>query len=337
MPSQTHWRVLVPGSIHGSGQESLREFADLTRIEEYDTREDARAAVADGAFDAVVVRTLELDRDTIAAGDRLRIVSKHGIGLDNVDVAAASEHGVVVTRTPGQNVGAVAEHAVGMVLAARKRFLPATADVRAGEWARERYVGPELRGDVLGIYGLGDIGRRVADLAAGLGMDVAAYDPYVDPGEAPDGVAMVDSVAALADAADALTVHAPLTGETEGAVGAEALERLPAHGVVVNCARGGIVDEAALDDALGTGSLAGAGLDVFAEEPPDPETPLLARENVIATPHCAGSTTESLRGMSEAAAANVRAVYEGRVPGGAVNADAVGGGTAGGASAGDER
>lgn len=317
--SRSRWRVLLPENLHESGPASLREFADLSWLSEYDSPDAARADVAADAYDAVVVRTLELDRGTFAATDRLRVVSKHGVGLDAVDVDAASEAGVLVTRTPGQNVRAVAEHAVGMLFAVRKRFVPATRDVRAGEWARERYAGPELGGDTLGIYGAGAIGRRVADLAEGIGMDVVAYDPYADP----EGVSMVGSVAALADAADALTVHAPLTDETEGAVGADALARLPASGVVVNCARGGIVDEGALATALEEGAIAGAGLDVFAEEPPAPDDPLLARPNVVVTPHCAGSTTEALRGMSEAAAANVRAVYESRIPEDAVNADAV--------------
>jgi len=317
--SGSRWRVLLPENLHESGPASLREFADLTWLSEYDSADAARADVAADAYDAVVVRTVELDRATLAATDRLRVVSKHGVGLDSVDVDAASEAGVLVTRTPGQNVQAVAEHAVGMLFAARKRFLPATRDLRAGEWDRERYAGPELGSDTLGIYGVGAIGRRVAALADGVGMDVVGYDPCADPEE----VRMVGSIGALADAADALTVHAPLTGETAGAVGADALERLPASGVVVNCARGGIVDERALAAALEEERIAGAGIDVFAEEPPDADDPLLAHPNVVATPHCAGSTTEALCGMSEAAAANVRAVYEGRTPEHAVNADAV--------------
>jgi D-3-phosphoglycerate dehydrogenase len=322
--SGERWRVLLPRDLHENGPEALGAFADLTWLHEYDTDDEARADVAAGAFDAVVVRTLELDRETIAAGatGRLKVVSKHGVGLDGVDVDAASDCGVLVARTPGQNVQAVAEHALGMLLGVRKQFLPATRDVRNGEWARERYVGPELRGDALGVYGLGDIGSRVADLAAGLGMDVVARDPYVAPADRSAPVELVASVDALAAAADALTVHAPLTDETEGAIGEGVLRQLPPTGVVVNCARGGIVDEDALDAALSAGTVAGAGIDVFVEEPPGAAHPLLDHENVIATPHCAGSTTEALRGMSEAAAANVRAVYEGRTPEGAVNGDA---------------
>jgi len=323
MTGTDRWRVLMPEDVHGSGARSLRELADLVWLDEYDDRDAARADVAAGTFDAVVVRTLELDRETVEAADRLRVISKHGVGLDGVDVEAASEAGVVVTRTTGRNVTAVAEHALGMLLAARKQFLPATRDVRDGEWARERYVAPELRGDTLGSYGLGDIGTRVAELAAGIGMSVVAVDPYVDPAETPGAVELVGSVGTLAGAADALTVHAPLTEETAGAIGADAIERLPDSGVVVNCARGGIVAEEALERALATGAVLGAGLDVFAEEPLPPDHPLLARENVVATPHCAGSTTEAMRGMSEAAAANVRAVYEGRIPEAAVNRDAL--------------
>lgn len=323
MTDRERWRVLMPADLHESGPESLREFADLTWLDEYDSREAARADVASDAFDAVVVRTLELDAETIGATGRLRVVSKHGVGLDNVDVGAAGEAGVAVTRTPGQNVAAVAEHATGMLFAVRKQFLPATRGVRDGEWARKRYVAPELRGDALGIYGLGDIGRRVADLATGVGMDVIAYDPYVNPGDAPDAVELVGSTVELTDVADALTVHAPLTEETEGAVGADELDRLPASGVVVNCARGGVVDEDALLEALADDAILGAGLDVFEEEPPPADHPLLARENVVATPHCAGSTAEAMRGMSEAAAANVRAVYEGRLPEETVNGDAL--------------
>ncbi len=322
MTDRERWRVLMPEDVHESGAESLREFADLTWLDEYDTRRMAIEDIADGVFDAVVVRTLELDGEAIAGNDRLRIISKHGVGLDNIDVEAASDASVVVTRTPGANVQAVAEHALGMIFALRKQFLPATRDVREGEWARERYVGPELRGDALGIYGLGDIGARVANLAAGIGMDVVAYDPYVAPADAADTATMVDSIPALADAAAALTVHAPLTDETEGEIGADTLARLPPSGVVVNCARGGIVVEDALMEALVEGSILGAGLDVFVEEPPPSDHPLLSHDNVVATPHCAGSTTEAMRAMNEAAAANVRAVYEERVPETAVNCDA---------------
>jgi D-3-phosphoglycerate dehydrogenase len=325
MSTERAWRVLVPPGVHERGFEVLREFADVSLLSDYPDHDSARAAIAGDEYDAVVVRNFVLDRETLDASDRLRVISKHGVGLDNVDVAAASENGVLVTRTPGQNVQAVAEHAIGLLFAVRKQFLPATGDMRSGEWDRERYVGPELRGDVLGIYGLGAIGERVASLAHALGMEVVARDPYVGPGDVADWVDLVETVPALCDAADALTVHAPLTEETAGAIGESHLRRLPPSGVVVNCARGGIVDEGALASVLDEGAVAGAGLDVFETEPPGGDHPLVGRRNVVTTPHCAGSTAESMRGMAELAAENVRAALAGETPEHTVNAESLDG------------
>ena len=312
------WRVLIPEPVDESGPESI---ADIVEVVGPDAHPDDAARRADiGRFDAVVVRTFEMDRALIERAERLKVIAKHGAGLDNVDVAAATDHGVVVCNTPDVNAPSVAEHAVSLALAVRKRLRVADADVRAGRWDRTKYVAPELAGDTLGLFGCGSIGERVAELAGAFGMDVLVYDPYLTRETAPRDVELVDSPADLFDRADVVSVHAPLTDETRGAVGAAELARLE-DGILVNTARGGIVDEDALAAALEAGTVLGAGLDTFESEPPDPESPLFEFENVVATPHVAGSTVEAMERMSRGAAENVRTVYEGRLPGTTVNAD----------------
>ncbi len=324
MSDAEKWTVWVPEPIAESGLDMLRKIATVIGPSSAEADEHGvRTPLAENAVDAVIVRTREIDAATIARSERLQVIAKHGVGLDNIDVDTATRHGVIVTRTPGQNVTAVSEHTIGMLFALRKRFLPATYDIREGVWNRSSYIAPELSGDTLGVIGLGAIGEAVANRAMCFGMDVVGVDPYVDPSSVPEGVTLLDSVAAVAEAADALTVHVPLTEETEGVIGADELALLPPSGVVINCARGGIVDETALHEALIDGTIAGAGLDVFLREPVEPNHPLLSHDNVLVTPHCAGSSVEALDGMAIAAVEDVHAVLSGRVPPSAVNAAAI--------------
>jgi D-3-phosphoglycerate dehydrogenase len=312
--------VLLPPTIDSVGPESLGDIATCTSRATY-ADEDALAADID-RYDAIITRTQPVTERLLAAADRLQIVAKHGTGVDNVDLAAASEHGVIVANTPGENANSVAEHAVALLLAATRNVVDADHATRAGEWRRADFRGRDLRGRTLGLFGAGNAGTRVATLLAGFGVTCVAYDPYADPNSLPETVSLVDDKMELFERADDLSVHAPLTPETRHAIGAEALALLPDDGVVVNTARGGIVNEAALATALEAGELAGAGVDVYETEPPAPDDPIVSCPGVVRTQHNAGTSAEALANMSRAAAALVRTAYEGTVPETALNPNA---------------
>jgi D-3-phosphoglycerate dehydrogenase len=315
------WNVLLPPQIDPSGPESIADIARCTGMDEYDSVEDALEDI--GRYDAVVVRVAELDADVIARASKLKVIAKHGAGLDNVDVDAASRRGIVVCNTPGANARSVAEHAIALLFAVRRNLRTADRHVRAGEWDRSAFVGRELTGDTLGLFGFGAIAREVSDLAHGMGQTVLAYDPYVPDDDVPARVERVRELSALFARSDAVSVHAPLTPETRHAVSTDELAALGEHGILVNTSRGPVVDEAALLAALERGALGGAGLDTFETEPPGVDNPLYDRDDVLLTPHIAGVTGEALARMSRRAAENVRTVYEGGLPKSTVNRDAV--------------
>ena len=314
--TQNRWRVLVAEPIDDVGPRNLADVADCVWYDEYDGIEEMRADI--DRFDAMIVRRFVVDRPLLDRATSLKIVAKHGAGLDNVDIEAATDRNVVVCNTPGVNAPSVAEHALALLLAVRKRLRVADADVRSGTWDRTKYASNELRGNTLGLFGCGAIGVDLAALARGIGMDVCYYDPYLAAEEAPQEAMRVESKAALFERADAVSVHAPLTDETHNAISTPELDALGPGGILVNTARGSIVDESALVEAL-DGTLAGAGLDVFESEPLPPGHPLFDAENVLVSPHIAGATVEGLERMSRGAAANVRTVYEGRLPETTVN------------------
>jgi D-3-phosphoglycerate dehydrogenase len=302
------WQVLIPEPVDNAGPESIADIADIVGPDGHPDDGARREDV--GRFDAIVVRTFEVDRDLLERTDRLKLIAKHGAGLDNVDIEAATDHGVAVCNTPDVNAHSVAEHAITLALAVRKRVRVADADVRAGTWDRTKYVSHELGGDTLGLFGCGSIGERVAELARAFGMSVVVLDPYLTAETAPPDVELVDAPEVLFDRADVVSVHAPLTDETRGAVGRPELSALEG-GVLVNTARGGIVDEDALVAVLEEGILAGAGLDVFESEPPDPAHSVFDFQNVLVTPHVAGATVEAMERMSLDTTENIRAVYDG--------------------------
>lgn len=257
--------------------------------------------VARTQADAILARQGRIDASVIAASPRLRIVARHGVGVDEVDLAAAARHGVLVTRAPGSNTQAVAEHALAMMLALVKDLRPFTTHVGSGGWRGASGQCRDVAGLRLGLVGCGAIGRAVAGLAAAFGMTVTAYDPAL-PATGLPGIARADTVPALAACSDIVSVHCPLTEATRGLVGAEAIAAMPEGGFIVNTGRGGIVDEAALLAALESGHLAGAALDVFAQEPPPADHPLRTHARVLLTPHVAGVTPRSLVRMGVMAA-----------------------------------
>ncbi|MCZ7527103.1 MAG: phosphoglycerate dehydrogenase [Acidimicrobiia bacterium] len=285
-------RVLVAEKIAGAGLDSLRAagFDVDVRIglDEAGLLEAVRGA------SALVVRSAtRVTAEVLDAGSDLVVVGRAGIGIDNIDVAAATRRGVMVVNAPQSNVLSAAEHTMALLLAQARNIPQAHTDLRAGSWNRARWEGVELHGKTLGVVGLGRVGVLVAQRALAFGMHLLAYDPYVSAERARQiGVQLVDSLPDLVRQADFLTVHLPKTPETVGLIGRELLAQAKPGLRVVNTARGGIVDEAALADAVREGRIAGAALDVFAEEPTT-ASPLFELDQVVVTPHLGASTAEA--------------------------------------------
>ncbi len=247
-----------------------------------------------GLYDGLAIRSAtKVTRELLDAAGRLRVVGRAGIGVDNVDVKSATARGVVVMNTPHGNAITTAEHAIAMLFALARQIPEASASTRAGRWEKNRFLGVELYGKVLGLIGCGNIGSIVADRAQGLHMRVIAYDPYLTEARALQlGVEKVE-LDALLQRADMVSLHTPLTEATRNIVSREAIGRMRPGVRIVNCARGGLLDEAALADALRDGHVAGAALDVFATEPAAADNPLFGLENVVCTPHLGAATAEA--------------------------------------------
>lgn len=308
-------RILVADPLAPEGLELLRRHAHVDVGVAPGTLRDRI-----GEYDALVVRSeTRVGRAEVAAGRRLRVIGRAGVGVDNIDVEAATERGIVVVNTPGANTIAAAEHTIGLLLAAARNIPAAAASLRRGEWQRSRYVGVELRGKTLGLIGLGRIGVEVARRVQAFEVDVVAHDPFVGVEIARRmGIELLPLPELLA-ISDFVSLHLPLNEQTRGIIGAAELALMKPSAILVNCARGGLVDEAALLAALCEGRLAGAALDVFAEEPPR-HNPLLEHPRVVATPHLGASTREAQIGVSVEVAEQVVAVLEGRPAAHAVNA-----------------
>ncbi|MFW6434909.1 MAG: hydroxyacid dehydrogenase [Halovenus sp.] len=315
------WEVLLPIQIDPSGPESISDFAQCTSMDEYGSYTSALDDIE--TYDAVIVRVAELDADIIERADRLQVIAKHGTGLDNIDIEAASKRDIVVCNTPGANAQSVAEHAIALLFGVHRKLHMADRHVRAGNWERSTVTGHEIHGDTLGLLGFGAIAQIVASLGRGIGMDVLAYDPFQPDDAFPEFVEQIETVPELFDRSTAVSIHVPLNDETRHMVSTAELRSLGEDGVLINTSRGAIVEEAALLETLEEGSLGGAGLDTFAEEPPGEEHPMYARDELLLTPHVGGTTNEALQRMSLKAAENIRTVYEGGIPESAVNADAI--------------
>ena len=317
--------VLVAEELSPAAIEQLQSGFEVRHTDGAD-RGQLLPALAD--VDAVIIRSATtMDAEALAHAPNLRVVARAGVGLDNVDVEAATKAGVMVVNAPSSNIVSAAEHAVGLLLAVARNVPQAAASLKAGEWKRSKFTGAELYQKVAGILGLGRIGVLVAQRLTAFGMQVIAYDPYVPTSRAAQlGVRMVSLDELLAEA-DFISVHLPRNAETVGLIGEREL-RLVKPGVrIVNAARGGIVDEHALAMALKDGRVAGAGIDVFATEPCT-DSPLLAFPTVVATPHLGASTHEAQEKAGTQVARSVRLALSGEfvpdavnVQGGAVHED----------------
>lgn len=247
-------------------------------------------------YDALIVRSsARATADVIAAADKLKVIGRAGVGVDNIDLQAASERGVIVMNTPGANTVATAEHTMALLLALCRNVPQAAASLRGGKWERKKFKGVELRGKTIGIVGLGRIGRRVARRCRAFGLDVICYDPYLSDERAHEMRVERVSFDDLLARSDFVTLHAALTPKTKGLLGKEAFAKVKPGIRIVNAARGALIDEDALVEALESGRVAGAALDVLLQEPADPANPLLHMDNVVVTPHLAASTAEAQR------------------------------------------
>ena len=266
--------------------------------------------------DAAIVRVFTVTEADFRKPNRLKIVVKHGVGLDNVDLVSATAHGVSVAYTPTGNTNAVAEHALGLMLALMRQTGAAEAALRAGRFnARNDFQGDELDGKTLGVIGLGRIGSSVAKKAAyGFNMTVLAFDPYVSADRYDGPARLVARLDDLLETADVLTLHTPLTSDTQHILNDRTLAKLRPGCRIVNTSRGGVIDQTALIALLHSRHIAGAALDVFEEEPLTPDHPLCAAPNVVLTPHIAGLTQTSMRRTAQLAAQAVLDVLQGRVP-----------------------
>lgn len=272
---------------------------------------------------AVLIRSAtKMDAEAVAAAPNLKIIARAGVGLDNVDVPEATAAGVLVVNAPTSNIVSAAELAVSLLLAVARNVVPANLALKNGQWKRSQFGGVELQGKTVGIIGMGKIGMLVAQRLAGFDMKFVAYDPYVTT--APSGGPEIKMVALdeLLSQSDFVTIHIPKTAETAGLIDATALAKMKPTAFVINAARGGVLDETALFEALKSGTIAGAGLDVYATEPCT-DSPLFGLDNVVATPHLGASTEEAQEKAGVAVAESVVAAFAGTVVPGAVNADSI--------------
>src|SRR4051812_34300561 len=286
-------RVLVSDTLSEQGLAILRQAPGLEVDYKPGLNEAELTAAIAGAHALVIRSGSKVTAKVIAAADKLGVIGRAGIGVDNVDVVAASKRGVVVMNTPTGNAVTTAEHAIALLMSLARMIPEACRTLKAGKWEKKKFEGRELAGKTLGVIGLGNIGRIVADRARGLRMNVIGFDPVLTADRAAAlGIELV-SLDVIWERADAVTVHTPLTPETKGLVHEGMLGKLKKGVLLVNCARGGIYDEAALLKGLESGQIGGVALDVFVEEPPPKDSPLIAHERVVVTPHLGASTKEA--------------------------------------------
>lgn len=313
-------RILVADPLAEDGLERLRRVGEVTVAGKLS---EAELVERIPDYDALVVRSeTRVTAPVLEAGRKLRVVGRAGVGVDNIDVAAATRKGILVVNAPRGNIVAAAEHTIALLFALARSVPQADASVKRGEWNRSKFVGTEIRGKTLGIIGLGNVGSEVAKRAHGVEMEVIAYDPVVSVERAElFNVALV-TLNELLERADFVTIHVPLVDANRHLLGAPELARMKPTARLVNAARGGLVDEAALCDALSSGRLAAAAADVFEQEPAG-QSPLFALPNFIATPHIAASTVEAQLSVAYDVAEEVAAVLAGDLPRYAVNAPAM--------------
>ncbi|MCE5335917.1 MAG: phosphoglycerate dehydrogenase [Desulfobacteraceae bacterium] len=297
-------RILVSDNLSETGVEKLMSVPGFdVEVNTTLTPEEFREVIKE--FDALVIRSAtKVTADVIENANKLKVIGRAGIGLDNVDIEAASKRGIVVMNTPEGNVITTAEHAIAMLMSLTRSIPQASGSTKSGKWEKKRFKGKEVFNKVLGIIGVGRIGRVVADRAQGLKMQVIGYDPYINS-EVIDSLGIQGvSLDELLARSDYITVHTPMTAETRNILNADAFKRVKRGVFIINCARGGIVNEQDLHDAIKAGIVAGAAIDVYTKEPPS-DNPLLSLDQVVATPHLGASTEEAQENVAIAVAEQI--------------------------------
>jgi len=291
-------RILVADKISGLGLEILRSAGH--QADERAGLSQAQLIEAITPYEGLIVRSAtKVTASVIEAGSNLRLIGRAGVGVDNVDVEAATERGVIVMNTPYGNITAAAEHALALLMALARHVSAADASMKAGEWEKKKFTGVELGGKTLGVVGLGKVGSIVARVAQALDMRVVVCDPYLNPQRAKEMDVEPCELAVLLSEADFITLHVPLNESTRGMIGQREIALMKPTARLVNCARGGVVDEEALAGALRQGCIAGAALDVFGEEPLAADSPLRNLPNLVLTPHLGASTAEAQEKVSD--------------------------------------
>ncbi|MGD8605094.1 MAG: hydroxyacid dehydrogenase [Anaerolineales bacterium] len=296
------WRVLIRDHIAAEAEQVFQDQAEVVFSDDLEQIDQ---------YDAMLIRSAtKVDAELITRAAQLKVIGRAGVGVDNIDLKAAEKHGLVVVNAPQAASQAVAEHALGLMLALARKIPSAAASMKAGRWEKKRFKGVELQGRVLGILGVGRIGTLLAEKASALGMQSVGYDAYLSEAEIEERGVQPVSILDLLTRSDFVSVHVPLTDSTRGLIGPDELAQMKPGAYIISTARGGVVDEAALLQALERGELTGAALDVFQREPPV-DSPLVGHESVICTPHIAAQTEEAQRRAAIDVAEEVLAALQG--------------------------
>ena len=311
-------KVLITEALAESGVELLKEEFEVDVLLGLSPEELLERI---GEYDGLIIRSAtKVTAEVIERADNLKAIGRAGIGVDNIDIEAATKRGIIVANAPESNTIAAGEHTLGLMLAAARHIPAADNTLRAGEWQRSKFKGVEVAGKTLGLIGLGHVGRIVARGALGMRMRVLAYDPYVSEDRMRDmNVARAETVDEVLEQSDFVSLHVPRTPQTRGMIGEAAIEKMKPSAYIINVARGGIVDETALYNALKEGRISGAALDVYEEEPTT-DSPLFTLSNVVVTPHLGASTVEAQDRAGVTAAEQVASALRGQVPMNAINA-----------------
>lgn len=313
-------RILISDQLTEEGVQILQNGGKFEVVDDPAITMEKLAEVING-FDGLAIRSrTNVTADVLKNSGRLKVIGRAGVGLDNVDVPVATEKGIIVMNTPEGNTLSTAEHTVSMMLSLSRKIPQADRLMKQGEWPKKSLTGVELHGKTLGVIGLGKIGREVAKRMKSFGMEILGYDPFLNESAAEKlGITLAD-VDTIAQKSDIITVHTPLNKDTKGIIDARRLAMMKKTALIVNCARGGIVDEAALLDALQKKTIAGAALDVFEQEPLPKDHPFRALDNAVITPHLAASTTEAQDKVTRDVANQIVEALEGGMIRNAINA-----------------
>ncbi len=304
-------KVLIADSINEKGVEVLTDSAEVVNNPTI-TPEELLESIHE--YDGIIVRSrTKVTKEVIEKAENLKIIARAGVGVDNIDVDAATDKGIMVVNAPQSTSITVAEHAMGLMLALSRKIAIADASVKAGKWEKSKFMGMELRNKTLGVIGMGRIGSQVVKRSKAFEMDVIVYDPYITEDAAKELGVEITTLDDLIQKADVMTIHVPLTPETKGLISKEQLAKMKDHAIILNCARGGIINEADLYEALKERPDMKAGLDVYEDEPLT-DSPLTTLDNVVLTPHIAASTKEAQRDAAIIVAKEVKAVISNETP-----------------------